>query len=249
MELLLLGTAGWIPSDTRETCCAMVRHGSEALVIDAGTGLRRLLTDRSLLDGVDHVTIVLSHFHLDHTAGLTYVPALPRSVQVEVIGPGAVAYGRPTVEILGDLLRSPLFPVPVARAFAAVHDLEASPLAVAGQQLTWRVQERHSDPTIGYRIGDAVTYCTDTAHDPATVEFARGSRVLVHEAVYAGDRSPRPDHSSSGEAATIARDAGVERLVLMHRSLEPPTDEELLEAAVAVFPATELSTDGFVVRA
>lgn len=249
MELVLLGSGGWIPTGTRETCCAIVRQGSEALVIDAGTGLRRLLTDRTLLDGVDRITIVLSHFHLDHTAGLTYVPALPREVQVEVVGPGAVAYGRPTAEILGELLRSPLFPVTIDRAFAGVHDLTASPLAVAGLELTWRVQERHTDPTVGYRLGDALTYCTDTAHDPGTIEFARGSRVLLHEAVYAGERSPRPDHSSSGEAATIARDAGVERLVLIHRALEPATDAELLEAAVAVFPATEVSTDGYVVRA
>ena len=249
MELVLLGSAGWIPTGTRETCCALVRQGSEALVIDAGTGLRRLLTDHTLLDGVQNVTIVLSHFHLDHTAGLTYVPALPRDLRVEVVGPGAVAYGRPSLEILGDLLRSPLFPVPVERAFAAVRDLDTSPLAVAGLELTWRVQERHTDPTIGYRFGDDLTYCTDTAFDPATIEFARGSRVLLHEAVYAGERSPRPDHASSGEAAAIARDAGVERLVLMHRSLEPATDDELLEAALAVFPATEVATDGFVVRA
>ncbi len=130
-----------------------------------------------------------------------------------------------------------------------MRDLDTSPLAVAGLELTWRVQERHTDPTIGYRFGDDLTYCTDTAFDPATIEFARGSRVLLHEAVYAGERSPRPDHASSGEAAAIARDAGVERLVLMHRSLEPATDDELLEAALAVFPATEVATDGFVVRA
>ena len=72
--------------------------------------------------------------------------------------------------------------------------------------------------------------------------------MLLHEAVYAGEHSPRPDHASSGEAATIARDAGVERLVLMHRSLVPATDAELLEAALPVFPATEVATDGFVVR-
>ena len=60
MELVLLGSAGWIPTGSRETCCALVRQGSEALVIDAGTGLRRLLTDPALLDGVRNVTIVLS---------------------------------------------------------------------------------------------------------------------------------------------------------------------------------------------
>ena len=37
--------------------------------------------------------------------------------------------------------------------------------------------------------------------------------------------------------------------MLIHRALEPATDAELLEAAVAVFPATEVSTDGYVVRA
>ena len=125
MELVLLGSAGWIPTGTRETCCALVRQGSEALVIDAGTGLRRLLTDRTLLDGVRNVTIVLSHFHLDHTAGLTYVAgaaARASASRSSARAPSRTAGRR--VEILGDLLRSPLFPVPVERAFAAVHDLD-----------------------------------------------------------------------------------------------------------------------------
>ena len=112
------------------------------------------------------------------------------------------------------------------------------------------MQERHTDPTIGYRFGDDLTYCTDTAYDPATIEFARGSRVLLHEAVYAGERSPRPDHSSSGEAATIARDAGVERLVLMHRvARSRRRTTSCWRPPSPCFPATEVATDGFVVRA
>ena len=37
----LLGSGGWIPTATRETTCVLVRDGEHALILDAGTGLRR----------------------------------------------------------------------------------------------------------------------------------------------------------------------------------------------------------------
>jgi ribonuclease BN (tRNA processing enzyme) len=242
-ELLLLGSAGWIPTGERETCCALLRDGPEALAIDAGTGLRRLVTDHALLDGVERLTILLTHFHLDHTAGLSYVPALRDRLRCEVVGPGAAVYGTPTREILARLLGSPLFPSTPDRIFAAVRELEPGGLHLGALPITWRRQELHTDPTVAFRFGDAFAYCTDTAEDPATARFAEGAAVLLHEAVFAGDRTDSTSHASSGEAARIARDAGVQRLVLIHRTVEAATDDELVVAARAHFPASELGAD------
>ena len=53
MKAWLLGSGGWIPTGTRETTCLLVRNGASALVVDLGTGARRLVTDPALLDGAE----------------------------------------------------------------------------------------------------------------------------------------------------------------------------------------------------
>ena len=63
----------------------------------------------------------------------------------------------------------------------------------------------------------------------------------MHEATFAseerGERAKETGHSTAAEAATVARDAGVRRLVLTHISPRYTRDApELLEEARAVFP-------------
>ena len=67
MKIHCLGTAGYHPNDTRQTSCYYLPEAGIAL--DAGTGTYRLpkvLAGKSL-------NILLSHAHLDHTAGLTFL--------------------------------------------------------------------------------------------------------------------------------------------------------------------------------
>ena len=72
----ILGAGGWIPTGTHATCSALLRAGDAAVLIDAGTGVERLVADRSLLEGVETLELVLTHFHLDHVVGLAYMPGL-----------------------------------------------------------------------------------------------------------------------------------------------------------------------------
>ena len=70
----ILGAGGWIPTGTHATCSALLREGDAAVLIDAGSGIERLVADPSLLDGVERLELVLTHFHLDHVVGLAYLP-------------------------------------------------------------------------------------------------------------------------------------------------------------------------------
>ena len=196
------------------------------------------------------MTLLLSHFHHDHTDGLAYAPALPHGVQLEILGPGLPLYGVTTAELVARFVAAPYFPVPVERMFATIGDLGDGPFERAGMRIDWRGQERHSHPTAAYRFDDAYAFCTDTAYDPATAAFARGARVLLHEAVYAAERVTRTgdSHSSSGEAGRVAAEAGVERLVLIHRTVGNGTDDELLAYARQAFPASVVAYDGMVVE-
>ncbi|MDT5198631.1 MAG: hypothetical protein QOH34_153, partial [Mycobacterium sp.] len=97
MRMTVLGSGGWIPTSSRQTSCYLVTSGTEALILDAGTGFGALHIDPSLLDGVETVIVALSHFHLDHVTGLGFVSARALGGrELTIAGPGSMAYGRPT---------------------------------------------------------------------------------------------------------------------------------------------------------
>jgi ribonuclease BN (tRNA processing enzyme) len=238
---LLLGSGGWIPTSRRETCCAYLRQEDHVLLIDAGTGVQRLVEEPGLLEGIGQLDIVLTHFHLDHVAGLSYLPAL--RLAPTVWGAGEALAGTPTTEILGRLFGSPLFGATLDGITGAVHEVPAGPFEVGPFAISTRIQRLHNDPTLALRIGDALTYCTDTAADPGNIGFAEGTTMLLHEAWYAEASTDDRTHSAAGQAGRIAREAGVGRLVLIHVNPLQRIDDELARAASVEFPDALVGTD------
>lgn len=242
MEVRLLGSGGFVPSDSRETACALMRNGSEALLIDAGSGARRLLSDPSLLRDIERLHVVLTHFHLDHTLGLFFLPAL--EPQVELWAAGQALEQTSSSELIGRLLGPPFAPPSFVNGFAAVHELDVGEARIGPFELVTRIQRRHSNPTLALRFADELVWCTDTAYDEGNIDFARGARLLAHEAFHAAERTDDPGHTASGEAAQIAAAAGVDRLVLMHVNPERDDEDALLEHARPVFAGTDVARDG-----
>jgi len=223
-----------------------LRDGADVLLLDAGTGMRRLVTDRSLVEGVERLYVALSHFHLDHTFGLISLPALQELEAREVWAPGLVVAGMPAPEVVARLLGPPFLAGSVNEAMhtfvTAAHELEGT-AEIGPFTVETRVQTRHTCPTIAMRVNGELVYCTDTAYDPGNAEFARGARVLLHEAHHVADETDDPIHSAAGQAARIAADAGVERLVLCHVDPHVEEDTELLGFARARFEASEVGVD------
>jgi ribonuclease BN (tRNA processing enzyme) len=94
-RLVPLGINGFIPSFGRQTMSFLLLTGNEALLLDAGTGVGRLLerTMIDLLQPYDCLNIILSHYHLDHVVGLSYLPGTWMRGVVRIYAPG-----RPFVE-------------------------------------------------------------------------------------------------------------------------------------------------------
>lgn len=93
-------------------------------------------------------------------------------------------------------------------------------------------------------------YCSDTRYMPQLHEAVRGVTVLYHESTYddsCADRARLYYHSTAGQAATVARDAGVGRLVLGHYSARYENEEAILSDARAIFPESVLSNEGMVI--
>jgi ribonuclease BN (tRNA processing enzyme) len=243
MNGTLLGSGGWIPTSRRETCCALLREGSHALIIDAGTGIQRLVEDHELLAGVESADLVLTHFHLDHVVGLSYLPAVPLPVPPTIWGAGQLLAGVPTSSLLGRLLGEPFSSAPLSEFAVAVREIENDEFETGPFPIATRVQKLHAVPTLALRIGDLLTYCTDTAADQGNVGFAAGSHVLLHDAWYAQARSDDGNHSAGGDAGRIAREAGARRLVLIHVNPLQDSDETLATSARNEFAEVEVGVD------
>ncbi len=100
---------------------------------------------------------------------------------------------------------------------------------------------RPAEPPVSY------AYCSDTRYMPALHELVKGVTLLYHEATYGADRADhaaRYFHSTAAEAAQVAKDAGVGKLMLGHYSARYENEQVLLDEAKSVFPNTILSYEG-----
>ena len=98
------------------------------------------------------------------------------------------------------------------------------------------------------RSGRKFSYVTDTLYKPSIADEVRGSDLLICEGMFEEaliDQAREKKHMTAKQSATIARDAGVKRMAMIHYSPRY-TDRELsvlLEEARTIFPAAELTKD------
>ena len=96
------------------------------------------------------------------------------------------------------------------------------------------------------RLGRVIVYSGDTRPSEEVVRLASGADLLIHEATFADDlieRAKEDGHSTFSQAAGVAVQAGVKRLILTHISSRYGDVSPLLEAAVKVFPYTIVASD------
>lgn len=96
------------------------------------------------------------------------------------------------------------------------------------------------------RPGRTVVYMVDTTPFPEAVEFAKGADLLIHDGMFGDDMAEegrRRGHSTVRDAARVAAEAGVKRLVLVHVSPRYQAVKPLLLQAREVFPNTRIARD------
>jgi ribonuclease Z len=246
MKLVLLGTGGYYCNDRRHTACLMLPEAG--IVLDAGSALFRV---RDYL-ATDQLSIFLTHAHLDHVVGLTYL--------LDVLSPAVLAattvYGEPDklATIRDHLFAAGLFPIMPPFRLAPID--HACPLARGGKLTHFPL--KHPGGSIGFRLDwppaaqaprHSLAYVTDTTADADAdyIDEIRGVDLLVHEAFLETDgdgMSETIGHSCVENVAKVAARAGVGRLVLVHMSPRLLYDADFdLAAAQRIFPATQLGHD------
>lgn len=102
------------------------------------------------------------------------------------------------------------------------------------------------------RLGRHVVITGDTRPCQATVEHSRDADLLVHESTFGDEEAERAvetGHSTAREAAGVARDAGVRKLVITHFSARYSRDPSSLDReAKEVFRATVVARDGMEIE-
>jgi ribonuclease Z len=240
MKLVLLGTGGYFPTTRRHTACYILPEVS--VVLDAGTGMFRLGEHRQ----TDRLDIFLTHAHLDHIAGLTYLLNLvPRDMLQRVV---VHAEAAKLAAVREHLFAQDIFPVSPPYRFEPLVGPCDLP---AGGKLTY-FQLKHPGGCVGYRLdwsGHSLAYVTDTTAWSGAdyIENIRGVDVLLHEAYFAEEGTNLPEltgHSSLLPVLMLAAAAEVGRLVLVHTDPQSDSDSRYdLAAARRVFANTEIGCD------
>jgi len=240
LKITIIGDSSCIPDKGRETACFLI-NGKH--LVDTGWCSALRMRDHGF-DPLKLDSIILTHFHQDHYIGLPqllfYIGLRKRS------GPPLNIYGpsenlQRVVEAADAFLQVPRFPelavnrklVPLAagdkfdtadlrfETFAANH---VSGTKKMEQALVYKVTDKTS--------GVSAVFTGDTHHHPPIAEFAKGVSLLIHDA----------SHTAPKDAAQIAKQAGVKRLVLIHYGYS--RGAKILAEAQAVFPSTELAEEG-----
>ena len=255
MKVTLWGTRGSLATPGPETiryggntsCVEVQGADGTRLVLDAGTGIRRL--GATLGPEAGRVDVLLTHLHMDHIQGLGFFrPLDQRGQEVHLWGPPST-----TLDLrarLSRYLSPPLFPIRLRElpCRLTLHDVPLEGFEIGGLRIVAALV-CHPGPTVGYRISEAgvsIAYIPD--HEPALgaqefpgtpewtsgFDLAAGADLLIHDAQYSATEYPRRvgwGHSAIVQAGRFAARAGVKRLVTFHH--DPGHDDAALDRMIA----------------
>jgi phosphoribosyl 1,2-cyclic phosphodiesterase len=250
MKVRLWGTRGSIASPGPETiryggntsCVEVLGADGTLLVLDAGTGIRRLGV--SLPPTLRRIDILLTHLHMDHIQGLAFfAPLRNPDVEVHIWGPASTTHNLHAR--LTRYLSPPLFPV-------FLRDMNSNRFLHEVPHGDFDIGEFHAqcdlichpEATVGYRLTSAsgtIAYLPD--HEPALGHrsfpstkdwtsgyvLAAGSDLLIHDAQYTtAEYSERVGfgHSALAHTFEFAKLAEARHLVPFHHD-PSHTDDQL----------------------
>ena len=271
MLVTLWGTRGSLAAPGPETaryggntsCVGVIGREGTTLVLDAGTGIRRLAA--TIPESTRRVDILLTHLHMDHIQGLGFFAPLYRpDAEVHIWGPGSA-----TLRLQARIMRylsPPLFPVNLTELPCKIifHDISSRDIDI-GEFRVCSALVCHPGPTVGYRItapeGGVLTYLPD--HEPALAAprfpslprewtsgatLAEGADLLIHDGQYSAAEYPGHcgwGHSSLNQTLAFGTLTGVKQLVPFHHDpdhTDNDLDRLIAEAIEETKPAYQVSS-------
>lgn len=244
MRLHCLGTVGYHPNDERHTSCYYLPESG--ILLDGGTGAFRLAE----LIETDTLDVLLSHAHLDHTFGLTFL--LDVLFQRPVKKLRIWAESDKIAAIRDHLFHELIFPAPLNAEWVAIDDKPE--FEINGVKVTWRPQD-HPGGSVAYRLdfpnGKRLVYATDTTGDKSDehTAWSKDADLLMHECYFrdsAEEWAIKTGHSWTTRVADVAALSNPKKLLLTHinplEMAEDPVDSHLISDRIE--GEVILATDG-----
>ena len=243
IDLTVYGCAGSHTGFGRMCSGYLVEAAGKKILLDAGNGSTGNLQREHRLGDLD--AIVISHRHVDHCIDLI---GCYYNLRFDPDHSGRMPlYAAAEVHDLLTSLLSGDAPMSFDDLFAHQEVGHGDHVQIGEVSLTF-ARSLHPVPTVSTRIevdGVTLVYSGDSAGGEDLVEIARGADLLLCEATWVGDPADYPPdiHLTAAEAAKVANEAGVERLILTHLAGATDREQALAEAA-AIFEGTvELAED------
>lgn len=197
-ELIVLGSGGWIPTPKRETCCYLYRTNQTLVFLDTGTGMSNLFKYAHLLKDYNEINIVLSHYHLDHIIGLSFLLNWIKKEQKIIIwGPGNPYYKDGSKKIVSTIIGGDYFSrnIELFSNSVEIKDFPGDEFQINELHIKVFLQS-HSSPSFGIKIDNSIYYATDTAVKEETFLNSKECSLLLHECWDISESSCKGKHSS-----------------------------------------------------
>jgi len=238
MVIKIWGARGSIPVCGQEyvryggdtTCIEIRTKNGRVIIVDAGTGIRRL--GKALLaEGLTEYDLIFTHAHWDHVIGFPFFrPLYSGKTRLRIHGcPFAEDFVR---AMLGRMMTPPNFPVNYGDLKARIEYTEGCPEAFEIDSVTvCPIDVSHPGGGKGYAFvegGRRFVFLTDHelghTHPGGLpyekyLQFCAGADLLLHDAEFTGEEYERHrgwGHSSYLDALSLAMDAGVRQFALFH---------------------------------
>lgn len=246
MKVKIWGCRGSLPAPGRETliyggestCLEVVSGNGEKIIIDAGTGIRKLGNALLKEERRGNVTILFTHAHWDHLSGFPFFkPAYSPEFSISLCG-GPVP--RDTImQYIKHQMSAPYFPVDISAMKADFTAGCSCGSGVCGHCPGGTVTSikchsiplNHPNGGYGFKfICDGKTFVFFPDNElrfehkgglsiDEYADFCSGADLLIHDAQYTEDEYRRTiswGHSTYMDAVDLAIKSGVKRLGLFH---------------------------------
>ncbi|MDJ0931321.1 MBL fold metallo-hydrolase [Breoghania sp.] len=221
-----------------ETTSLEIRAGDKLILIDCGSGARRL--GRDLIErGERDIDLFFTHTHLDHICGLPFFqPAYDADFAVRCWA-GHFAESHCLMDVVRRIMSPPIFPVAADTLKGVTFETYAAGTRWAlGDVEIETTRLNHPGGACGYRFtfeGRSIAVITDHEHgnpqlDTAVEAFVKGVDVMVYDAMYSDEEYPKYvgwGHSTWQEALRLAQRAYVLMPVLFHH--DPGRSDDALD--------------------
>ncbi len=221
------------------TCLEITAKSGQTIIVDAGTGLRRL-GNSFIRRNITDYYMVFTHAHWDHVLGFAFFRPLQYS-KTNIIIQDRTFAGFSTKQVLGGVMKAPFFPIGLDDLKANItFDKQLNDKFTIGSISIEAILTSHPGGGLGYKFiedGKSFVFLTDNElgfdHPggmgfEAYQNFCSGVDLLFHDGEYTADEYERKSswgHSSITQVMDLAVKAKVKKLGLLHLSQDRTDDQ------------------------